>query len=167
MGYSKILGAIFIVLGWIATLSAAEIELLDLPGEVDLVSIKGEISEGDSDRFYDLVKERERVTVVLQSPGGLVKEALQIGAEIRMKNFATMVASDGECFSACGLIWVSGARRYMSPTSRLASMPPTGRKTASIARAVLPMPKSDPFLRISGSESKPSASSRLRGRMIS
>ncbi|RWP27776.1 ATP-dependent Clp protease proteolytic subunit [Mesorhizobium sp.] len=108
--------ALAIVVG---SATAAEVELLDLPGEIDIVSIKGEITEGDSGRFYDLVKERDRITVILQSPGGLVKEALQIGAEIRIKNFATMVASDGECFSACGLIWVSGARRYMSPDSKI------------------------------------------------
>lgn len=30
-----------------------------------------------------------------------------------------MVAPDAECYSACGLIWVSGARRYMSPTSQI------------------------------------------------
>ncbi|NGO51112.1 hypothetical protein G6N73_07940 [Mesorhizobium camelthorni] len=57
--------------------------------------------------------------MVLQSPGGLVSEALQIGAEIRLRNFATMVFADGECYSACGLIWVSGARRYMSPDSKI------------------------------------------------
>ena len=113
------MGAIFAFAIFSGSATAAEVELLDLPGEVDIVSIKGEITDGDSHRFYDLVRERERITVVLQSPGGLVKEALQIGAEIRMKNFATMVASDGECFSACGLIWVSGARRYMSPDSKI------------------------------------------------
>ncbi|MBB3979400.1 hypothetical protein GGQ64_004642 [Rhizobium azooxidifex] len=34
-----------------------------------------------------------------------------------MSDFSTMVAADQECFSACGLIWVSGVRRYMSDTS--------------------------------------------------
>lgn len=114
-----LLGAIFASVIFSGSATAAEVELLDLPGEIDIVSIKGEITDGDSDRFYDLVKERDRITVILQSPGGLVKEALQIGAEIRIKNFATMVASDGECFSACGLIWLSGARRYMSPDSKI------------------------------------------------
>lgn len=120
MGRIAFFGAIALALALVAgSAAAAEIELLDLPGEVDVVGIKGEITDGDSDRFYDLVRERDRITVILQSPGGLVKEALQIGVEIRIRNFATMVASDGECFSACGLIWVSGARRYMSPDSKI------------------------------------------------
>lgn len=99
---------------------AADIELLDIPGQsVKFVSIKGEILSGDGARFVDVVEGHDRVSVILESRGGVVKEALQIGAEIRLRNFATMVLPDDECFSACGLIWVSGARRYMSPTSKL------------------------------------------------
>ncbi|MBA8906466.1 hypothetical protein [Aminobacter ciceronei] len=107
------------VLASVLSAAAAEIELIDLPGEVDVVSIKGEITEGDGDRFYDLIQGRQRISVLLQSPGGLVKEALQIGAQVRLQNYATMVMPDGECFSACGLIWVAGARRYMSASSSL------------------------------------------------
>ncbi|MBX3569328.1 MAG: hypothetical protein KF914_14810 [Rhizobiaceae bacterium] len=99
--------------------ASAEIELFNLAGELDIVSIKGEIVDGDGDRFNEVVRDRERVSVVLQSPGGLVRDALQIGAEIRLRNFATMVSSDGECYSACGLIWISGARRYMSAGSKI------------------------------------------------
>lgn len=98
---------------------AAEIQFLDIPGDVGFISIKGEIVGGDGDRFYDLVQGHDRVSVILQSPGGLVKEALQIGAEIRLNNYATMVLPEGECFSACGLIWVAGARRYMSASSKI------------------------------------------------
>ncbi|PWE54447.1 hypothetical protein DEM27_20285 [Metarhizobium album] len=58
-----------------------------------------------------------RASVILQSPGGLVKEALHIGATIRMEGFATMVPADKQCFSVWGLIWVSGVRRYISDTS--------------------------------------------------
>lgn len=92
-------------------------EAISIPGSVDIVIIKGEITDGDSERFRDLVQNRERVSVYLQSPGGLIREALQIGAEIRLRNYATVVADGDQCFSACGLIWVSGARRYMSSDS--------------------------------------------------
>jgi len=98
---------------------AANIEFLDIPGEVGFISVKGEITAGDGDRFYNLIQGHDRVSVILQSPGGLVKDALQIGAEIRLHNYATMVLPGGECFSACGLIWVAGARRYMSATSKI------------------------------------------------
>lgn len=104
---------------WSVCSNAAEIELLDIPGDIKFVSIKGEITNGDGGRFYDVVENLNRVSVVLQSPGGLVGEALQIGAEIRIRGFATMVLADGQCFSACGLIWVSGARRYISADSMI------------------------------------------------
>ena len=59
------------------------------------------------------------MTVTLESPGGIVKDALEIGAEIRIRNYATMVSADAGCYSACALIWVAGARRYMDPTSKI------------------------------------------------
>lgn len=111
--------AAFTLLTMATSAEAANIEFLDIPGEVGFISVKGEITAGDGDRFYDLIQGRDRVSVILQSPGGLVKDALQIGAEIRLHNYATMVLPGGECFSACGLIWVAGARRYMSATSKI------------------------------------------------
>lgn len=105
---------------WVTVARPAEIEKLDIPGQpIVFVSIKGEITDGDGGRFVEVVDGHDRVSVILQSPGGLVKEALEIGAEIRSRNFATMVLPEGDCFSACGLIWVSGARRYMSQSSNI------------------------------------------------
>lgn len=111
--------AAFTLLTMATSAGAANIEFLDIPGEVGFISVKGEITAGDGDRFYNLIQGHDRVSVILQSPGGLVKDALQIGAEIRLHNYATMVLPGGECFSACGLIWVAGARRYMSATSKI------------------------------------------------
>ncbi|HWK15284.1 MAG TPA: hypothetical protein VNS02_12870 [Rhizobiaceae bacterium] len=113
----SLIGAILCVLAWISVSAAAEVELVEIPGAVDLVVIKGEIVQGDSERFLNAVGNREKVAVYLESPGGLLREALKIGAEIRLRNYATVVDGGDECFSACGLIWVSGARRYMSPES--------------------------------------------------
>ena len=106
------------LLGGAGSAGAAEIEKVDLPGiEVPFVSVRGPIEMGDGDKFETVVRGLDRATVILQSPGGLVKEALHIGAAIRTEGFATMVPADKQCLSACGLIWVSGVRRYMSDTS--------------------------------------------------
>jgi len=106
------------LLGIARSAGAAEIEKLDLPGvAVPFVLIRGPIEAGDGDKFETVVIGLSRASVILESPGGLVKEALHIGATIRLEGFATMVPADKECFSACGLIWVSGVRRYMSDTS--------------------------------------------------
>ncbi|GLS35733.1 hypothetical protein GCM10010869_13220 [Mesorhizobium tianshanense] len=117
MGRFNFIGAILLALGFSSASGAAEIDVLDIQAGVDFVIIKGEITEGDGDRFIEVIQNREKVTVYLESPGGLIPEALRIGAEIRLRNYATLVAGGDGCFSACGLIWVSGARRYMSPDS--------------------------------------------------
>jgi uncharacterized protein YecT (DUF1311 family) len=99
---------------------AAEINVLDVPtSPIKVVQIKGPIVEGDGDKFDQLTDGMERATIILASSGGLIREALQMGAAIRMSNYATMVVPDGRCYSACALIWVSGARRYMSASSQI------------------------------------------------
>ncbi|WP_235697914.1 hypothetical protein [Cereibacter sphaeroides] len=79
--------------------------------------LSGPIGPGDSDAFRRIADKYANATITLDSPGGNVTEALSIGAEIRIRNFATMVLPQVECHSACALLWLSGARRYMSETS--------------------------------------------------
>jgi uncharacterized protein YecT (DUF1311 family) len=112
------LAAAAMVLCCTGAVNAAQIEKIDLPGvAVPLVSIRGPIEAGDGDKFETVVRGLDRASVILQSPGGLLKEGLHIGATIRVEGFTTMVAAGHECYSACALIWVSGVRRYMSDTS--------------------------------------------------
>ncbi|PSJ52100.1 hypothetical protein C7I84_26840 [Mesorhizobium ephedrae] len=117
MDCSRFVIAILCAIAWNSAAAAAEVKFVEIPDAVDFVIIKGEIVQGDSERFLDAVGNREKVAVYLESPGGLLREALKIGAEIRLRNYGTVVDAGDECFSACGLIWVSGARRYMSPKS--------------------------------------------------
>jgi hypothetical protein len=49
--------------------------------------------------------------VMLQSSGGDVLSAMKIGEIVRKNNFNTEVISEGNCHSACGLIFISGIRR--------------------------------------------------------
>lgn len=99
---------------------SAEISVHQIPGEtLSFVSFEGEIASGDAARFSAAVDDLQEAIVILESPGGLVREALQIGAAIRLQNFSTMVAPDAGCYSTCGLLWLAGLRRYMSPSSRI------------------------------------------------
>lgn len=98
----------------------AEISVFSYPGQdVSLVFVRGAITIGDADRFLDAISGIPRAMVALEGPGGLLSEALTIGAEIRTRDFATMVAPESGCYSACALIWISGPRRYMSPSSQI------------------------------------------------
>ena len=52
--------------------------------------------------------------VFLNSPGGSVDEALEIGKLIRKYQLATNVAQGDECLSSCFLLFMSGVSRSMS-----------------------------------------------------
>lgn len=120
MAWRLLLNAIVAVLFGCSIARAADIEVLPLPDvDASLVILKGEITEGDGRKFEDSISNIDKATVLLSSPGGVVSDALQIGATIRLKNFSTMVAADDDCFSACGLIWIAGVRRHLWPTSRI------------------------------------------------
>jgi uncharacterized protein YecT (DUF1311 family) len=95
---------------------AADFKTLDGPG-VSILEFTGRIVDGDAEKFLTATAGRKSVMIILQSPGGLVKEALEIGATIRTRGYSTLAPPGEGCYSSCALIWVSGAKRYMSPDS--------------------------------------------------
>jgi hypothetical protein len=85
-----------------------------------LISITGEIVQGDADRFEQIVPSVTGPTgVFLNSEGGAVLEGLIIGEAIRAKGYDTVVANGAECASACGLIWLAGMKRYVGKTGNI------------------------------------------------
>jgi len=99
---------------------AAQIEMVDgvVPGQ-KMILIRGEIVAGDDTRFYELAQQADRAGVFLESPGGSVEVGLSIGSEIALRGFTTLVLDGPGCHSICAVIWVSGARRYMSPDASI------------------------------------------------
>ena len=102
-------------------------ELLRAPLEIKLVSggvlsVTGTIMPGSAGAFASEVDSyREYIkTVALDSPGGSVSDALEMGSLIRDKGFATSVAAGGLCASSCPLVFAGGAERVASPTSAVA-----------------------------------------------
>lgn len=91
------------------------------------IKIKGELVEGDSERFKDAFsalltkhypgnswKTKDLTIVVhLESPGGMVAEAIKIGSYVKGAKFNTAVGEKEVCASACGLIWLAGNKRYV------------------------------------------------------
>ena len=52
--------------------------------------------------------------VILQSPGGVIAPAFEIGRTIRDKGYNTTLEKGlGNCSSACGLIFISGVKREL------------------------------------------------------
>jgi len=110
----------FAIAAFAARSYAAEIDVMRVPGiEHPMVLMRGPIERGDAERFIQIVDDMPSASIVLSGPGGLMSEALEIGAEIRLRSFSTMVLPDEECASACGVIWLSGVRRYMAETSMI------------------------------------------------
>ena len=115
-----------ILLGIIATLgsleasaSAAEIQLLKGNAGKTFISISGKIEQQDPINFAKAVTASKVDTVILDSPGGSVNSALEIGRLIRARGMSTVITRNSYCVSACGLIWVAGARRILTPGARV------------------------------------------------
>jgi hypothetical protein len=79
------------------------------------LQISGEIVVGDFDKFKRIVVRNNlkigQTTVQLKSPGGVAIEAMAIGEFVRQARWWTFAT--GDCYSACGLLWLAGVRRAM------------------------------------------------------
>jgi hypothetical protein len=76
--------------------------------ETGLITITGTIIPGDSESFRQRIAAFPKGVVAFQSDGGNVAEAIEIGLSIRTKGYATLVASDATCASACAMAWLGG-----------------------------------------------------------
>ncbi len=83
-----------------------------------IITISGEIVEGDQEKFLVLARKAPGALVSLKSPGGLIGPAMDIGRIIWFNDMTTYV-HDAECASACGLIWLAGSTRAISTGGRV------------------------------------------------
>jgi hypothetical protein len=92
--------------------------------EEPFLKITGEIVAGDFARFKRIVPRRGPddqadwiwMDVVLDSPGGILREGLAIGRHIhKERDFDTVVRINKRCVSVCALIWLAGNRRTLFP----------------------------------------------------
>ncbi|MGU3494176.1 hypothetical protein ACLBXM_09045 [Xanthobacteraceae bacterium A53D] len=103
----------------------------------------GTITPGIAATFAAEVEKRGTYvkTVVLQSPGGSVRDALEMGRLIRARGFATEVKAGGYCASSCPLVFAGGTERragakagigvhQVYAAERLAGQGPDGMETA-------------------------------------
>ena len=101
-------------------------QLLEQPLEIALapggeLRLTGSIDLGSADRFAAEIAARGEYveTVVLDSPGGSVVDALAIGSLIHEKGLATKVAAGSLCASSCPIVFASGAERIASPQAAI------------------------------------------------
>lgn len=82
---------------------------------VELIVISGDIAAGDEQEFKRLAVQYDTAVVALDSPGGQLLPAIEIGKAIHLREFGTLVTGNGSCASACALIWIAGAHRFLTP----------------------------------------------------
>jgi hypothetical protein len=93
---------------------AAEIQVYpDSESETTLILVEGSIVKGDEKKFRKIAAEHSDAIIVLDSDGGAIVPAMDIGRTIRLREYSTVVYKDGRCTSACALIWAAGIRRVI------------------------------------------------------
>ncbi len=80
------------------------------------VLLNGSIADGDAGRFADWLQGTpiRPSSIALNSPGGDVDDALEIGRLIRDRELQVVIASGAICFSACPYILAGGMEREIS-----------------------------------------------------
>lgn len=93
-----------------------EFSMHDVEGLGKVLQVSGGISEGDTVRFRNFVSSlnTKPYLVALNSPGGLVFEALELGRFIREEKFDTAVLSGAACVSSCPYVLSGGVERLVS-----------------------------------------------------
>ena len=92
---------------------AADIEVLPAKNKDDhvLITIEGEIKSGDDATFRSIAAKYSDAIVLLNSEGGMIGPAMDIGRTIKLLGYETVIYKTGSCVSACALIWVAGSKR--------------------------------------------------------
>lgn len=92
---------------------------LDRQAGVGSVAIDGPIDKAVASHAIELIKllrpDVDELTVVLNSPGGDVLAAIEIGEELRRQWAFTAVDDDGQCAGACVFVLAAGVRRNPAP----------------------------------------------------
>ncbi|MEQ1771185.1 MAG: ATP-dependent Clp protease proteolytic subunit, partial [Devosia sp.] len=86
-----------------------------------VLSLTGTIDPGSAARVAAEVAARGEYikTVALDSPGGSVADALEIGMLLRGKGYSTTVAAGALCASSCPLIFMGGKQRLATAQSAI------------------------------------------------
>jgi hypothetical protein len=110
----------------------------------DTIDMVGPIEPGDSLRFHeflDAILDPENITTfALNSPGGVILEALDMADDLGTVHRITFVPDKGTCASACFYLFAAGERRMVAATARVgvhgAYNPRTGKDASDTTIAM-------------------------------
>ena len=81
--------------------------------------LEGAIADGDAERLRTQLSDTAIDTLILQSPGGSVRDALILGRILRDQDIGTRVLNGEFCFSACPYIFAGGTTREAEPDAAI------------------------------------------------
>jgi hypothetical protein len=116
--------ALFSLFAILHSASAAEFRSFTAKDGRVLVSVVGEIAEGDADRFKAAIKSANDAgkfvaNIRLNSIGGNLLEGVKLADAVRFAKIATNVGKNGTCASACFLVFAAGATKFANYTARI------------------------------------------------
>lgn len=87
--------------------------------EGGIYTLTGAIAAGDAPRVKVLLEAADPPVEALrlQSPGGSVHDALDLGRDIRARGIVTEIADDAICYSACPYLLAAGVARKVASTA--------------------------------------------------
>src|ERR1700674_524247 len=85
----------------------------------NIIVIEGDFEVGDYAQFQNKTDAVIKAIVAFDSRGGAADTGKIIGEIIRRKKYATFVAPNARCASACAIAWLGGSDRYMCSTARI------------------------------------------------
>lgn len=109
----RVLAGVCAAIGLATSASAATVTRIEngRPGTATFL-FEGSIVAGDFQRMTKALEKLPigtNVSVILESPGGLVSEGLQLGVLFHRAGITTVVKGDGAiCYSACALAFLGG-----------------------------------------------------------
>lgn len=113
--FAPLVASLTVVIALAGSAIAADIEVLPPKkgGEAAGIMISGEIMSGDDAKFRKIAAEYSDAFVLLDSEGGAISPAMDIGRTIKLRGYKTAVLETRSCASACALIWLAGSKRVV------------------------------------------------------
>lgn len=98
---------------------AAQVGNQYFDGRNGALVLSGAINAGDAVRFREAAFKRVSNILILDSPGGILNDGLEIAQAVRDLGLTTAVPATSGCYSVCALIWVAGVNRVMSRAAQI------------------------------------------------
>jgi hypothetical protein len=111
-----------VVLGALCACPAFAATIMSQPSSLPrtgAIIVFGTLQPGDDKVFLQHLKQFRKGIVVFQGDGGSLLTAIKIGTAVRLKNYATLVANESSCASACAVAWLGGAPRLMEDGAKI------------------------------------------------